>query len=110
MIDIINDKIFLTRGDTATLVLEVTDDEGDPYTPINGDVFTFTMKRDFINNEKLLTKVFNSDMEITFTSDDTKDLNFGNYCYDIKRTNAGLNIVDTFICEGGFEVGRGTNK
>lgn len=110
MLDIINEKIFLTRGDTATITLEVTDETGDPYSPVEDDVFIFTLKRDYMNNEKLLTKTFDENMSISFSSDDTKNLNFGTYCYDVKRTNTNLNIVDTFICEGGFEVGRGTNK
>ena len=63
-----------------------------------------------MNNDKLLTKVFDNNLEITFTTNDTINLNFGKYCYDIKRTNSNLNVVDTFICEGGFEIGRGTNK
>lgn len=110
MLDIVNEKIFLTRGDTAIITLDVTDEAGDPYSPVEGDVFTFTLKRDYMNNEKLLTKTFDENMEISFSSNDTKNLNFGSYCYDIRRINDDLNIVDTFICEGGFEVVRGTNK
>lgn len=107
MLNIDGNNIYLTRGDSATLSLEVTDQEGNPYTPEEGDEFIFSVKNNELVVPYELTKKFNSDLDITITSEESLKFNFGAYLYDIKLVNNG--IVDTFII-GNLIIEEGTSN
>lgn len=107
MLNIDGKNIHLTRGDSATLSLEVTDQEGNPYTPQEGDEFIFTVKNNELVVPYELTKKFNSDLDIFISSEESLKFNFGVYLYDIKLVNNG--IVDTFIV-GNLIIEEGTNN
>ena len=66
--------IFLTRGDTFKAQLSLTNEEGQPYEPQEGDVIRFACKKDY-------------------SDPDTEVL------YDIQLTTAA-GEVDTFITKG----------
>ena len=107
MLVIEDNNIHLTRGDSAELSLEVTDQEGNPYAPKQGDEFIFSVKNNELVVPYELTKKFNSDLEITITSEESSKFNFGAYLFDIKLVNNG--IVDTFIV-GNLIIEEGTNN
>ena len=107
MLNIDGNNIYLTRGDSATLSLEVTDQEGNPYTPKEGDEFIFSVKNNELVVPYELTKIFNSDLEIFITSEECAHFNFGTYLFDIKLVNNG--IVDTFIV-GNLIIEEGTSN
>lgn len=107
MLNIDGNNIHLTRGDCATLSLEVTDQEGNPYTAKEGDEFIFSVKNNELVVPYELTKKFNSDLDIVISSEESLKFNFGAYLYDIKLVNNG--IVDTFII-GNLIIEEGTNN
>ena len=111
--------IYLTRGDTADLVVEpiVKDHEtGDTYIyqPVDGDTVRFALKRDrlkadksdFVDEEPLVTKNVPIDtMTLLLEPEDTKNLAFGNYVYDMELTFSD-GAVDTFIEDSPFYLTR----
>lgn len=96
--------ITMTRGDTAVIAVSMTRN-GTAYTPVTGDAVRFAMKhpkmtsgnKQYKDEEPVLEKdIPIGTMELTIEPEDTKDLDFGEYVYDIQITfNDGT--VDTFI-------------
>lgn len=107
MLRIDDNNIYLTRGDSATLSLEVTDQEGAPYIPQEGDEFIFSVKNNELVVPYELTKKFDNDLDIFITSDESLKFNFGVYLYDIKLVNNGE--VNTFIV-GNLIIEEGTSN
>lgn len=90
-------SITLTRGDTFQAVISCKTADGEAYEPAEGDVFRFAMKTNYSDAEPLLVKEIPSDtMLLTLEPDDTKNLSFGSYVYDIQLTKA-TGEVCTFI-------------
>lgn len=96
-------KITMTRGDTLILQVNISQGE-EPYVPVEGDSVRFAVKSRlnsrgtaFKEAEPLINKNIPTDtMLLTLEPDDTKQLPFGEYAYDIEITfNNG--VVDTFI-------------
>ena len=102
MLVIEDNKIYLTRGNTAIIDIALTKN-GEPYTMVEGDSLVMTIKRKYPYNKIVLTLLaINS--SFVFGVDATKDMAFGIYDYDITfYGNDGA--VDTVIV-GEFEVGK----
>ena len=86
MFDIIDNEIFLSRGDSATIEIEITDDEGESYTPLLGESVIFSLKSSVDQCKTLFTKLFTSEsnsLVVELTQEDTSDLSFGVYKYDV---------------------------
>lgn len=103
--------INLTRGDTLRVKVDIVKD-GEPYTPVDGDVIRFALKRSALNSDKtdyqdkepkILKTIPNDSMILELEPSDTKELGFGTYDYDIQITFAD-GTVDTFIKEAKFKL------
>lgn len=89
--------ITLTRGDTFEALVSATKRDGTQYVPVAGDTIRFAMKENYDDPRPLLVKDIPIDtMMLTLEPQDTADLNFGKYVYDIQLTKAN-GKVDTFI-------------
>lgn len=99
-------NIYLTRGDSATLELAIYDEDGEPYEPTQNDVIVLTIKSNVLNYDYKLRKTFES-LSLTITPEESEKLNFGTYFFDVRLINEDL--TDTFICDGKFIIGGGTN-
>lgn len=89
--------ITLTRGDTFTALITITDSEGNPYVPVEGDRIRFAMKTNYEDGAPLLVKEIPiGTMILVIEPEDTKALAFGKYVYDIELTKV-TGEVDTFI-------------
>lgn len=89
--------IKLTRGDTFEAVITAVDPNGENYIPREGDSIRFAMKGKYEDVKPLLIVDIPADtMILTLKPEDTKDLPFGKYVYDIQLTYAD-GRVDTFI-------------
>ena len=91
--------ITLTRGDTFKAQISLTDSEGQPYEPVEGDHIRFAVKKSYSDpdTEVLIVKEVPIDTLILELEPlDTKELPFGEYVYDLQLTNAA-GEVDTFI-------------
>lgn len=102
-------KVFLTRGDTfqATITIYKDDTESEVYTPEEGDVIRFALKRskmnsgnrEFVDKTPLILKEIPIDtLILEIEPEDTKNLDFGTYTYDIELTTTD-GIVSTFIAD-----------
>jgi hypothetical protein len=100
MFSILNNTIRLTRGDTARFDIVVKNPDGTVYTPVEGDVITFTVKPS-AGKSATFTKTGAS---IVINPTDTANLANGDYVYDvdIKLANGDVN---TIITESGFILG-----
>lgn len=99
-----NNIIFLTRGDTFKAHLSINYPDGTAYIPKEGDHVRFALKENIEDNECLILKEIPIDtMLLTINPSDTKQLEFGNYVYDIQLTKANGD-VDTFITASKFKV------
>lgn len=96
--------ITLTRGDSFVADISITDQDGQPYIPVEGDVIRFAMKSSYKDAEPLLVKNVPIDtMKLVIDPEDTKSLAFGKYVYDIELTKASGEI-DTFITKAVMKI------
>lgn len=88
----------MTRGDTVRLTIDITDANGEPYIPVEGDVIRFAAKRAYTDEEPCILKEIPIDTcELLIESADTKELDQpSTLVYDIEITTAD-GTVDTFI-------------
>lgn len=98
MVKISGTTIKMTRGDTLRVTLTLKDEEGNVYTPIEGDRIRFAMKRFYDDSEVLINKpIPNDTLELVLNPEDTKNLpQPSSYVYDMEITYANGD-VDTFI-------------
>lgn len=97
MIEITDNNITMTRGDTLVAQLTLVQNN-EAYTPVEGDVITFEAHRlPYDDGEAALEKTIdNSTLLFELEPDDTADLDCGEYSYKMKMTFANGD-VDTFI-------------
>ena len=89
------DNIYLTRGDTAIIDIALFDEDGEPYAMISSDRLVFTLRKLYDKGAILIEKEVD-EPSFSFTSADTKDLDFGEYV---------TGKIDTFIAEKTFTIG-----
>lgn len=89
--------ITLTRGDSFAADIQIMQPDGEPYTVDPGDQVRFAMKKS-IKDEKcsVIKEIPIDTLRLTLEPEDTKNLDFGNYVYDIQLTKSN-GEVDTFI-------------
>ncbi len=81
--------ISLTRGDSCTIQVGITDDNGDAYTPKDGDTIRFAVKKTVADTNPLILKTIPLDtMILKLEPNDTKPLEFRTYVYDIELTTS----------------------
>jgi hypothetical protein len=102
MFRIFKNKIFLTRGDSAIFTLSITDNDGNEYTPQDGDEITFTVKANTETRDILIQKDASSG-KIEIQPEDTENLEYGNYVYDVQLKTAD-GYVDTIITPHEFKL------
>ena len=97
MLEINNNIIQLTRGDTAKIVVTIKNANGTTYNPQEGDAIHFFMKKKYSDEDPVLIKTIPTDtllLEIEPT--DTATLPYGIYVFDVEMIFANGDI-DTFI-------------
>ena len=106
--------ISLTRGDSFFTTVTMYRTDGSIYTPVEGDTIRFALKRNVMNSAKnefldktplILKDIPIDTLMLHLTPEDTKELNFGTYAYDIELTYANGD-VDTFIADAKFILTR----
>ena len=99
-----NNTIYLTRGDTFKATISISNPDGTPYEPIEGDEVRFALKKDISDTLCLIRKDIPIDtLLLEIEPMDTQYLEFGNYVYDIQLTKANGD-VDTFITASKFKI------
>lgn len=94
-----NNGITLTRGDSLTLTVDITQG-GEPYEVQAGDSLRFALAKNYKGEsgyELLIEKTIPTDsLTFTLTSEETERLDYRAYKYDIELTHVD-GTVDTFI-------------
>ena len=90
-------NITMTRGDTFSADICVYQPNGKPYNLVEGDAIQFAMKKSAKDTTVLILKdIPIKTMKLVLNPDDTKELDFGTYVYDIQLQKA-TGEVYTFI-------------
>lgn len=98
MIKISGTTIKMTRGDTLRLTLTLTDEDGNVYTPLEGDHIRFAMKTSYNEATPILVKdIPNDTLQLVLNPEDTKHLPQPcTFVYDLEITYANGD-VETFV-------------
>lgn len=91
--------IYLTRGDTLEILVELKTREGEPYTLSENDTIRFAAKKSYKDEEPIITKdIPKSTMRLRLESNETKEFKARSapYVYDIEVTFED-GTVDTVI-------------
>lgn len=106
-----NNNILLTRGDSAELELTVKDEDNNDYDYSN-DVVKFGVKRSALDKtEPMLKKTFDENGKIYFAPEDTENMEFGDYLYDVEISHTegegeeAVTTVTTVIAAAKFSIG-----
>lgn len=82
-----NNDISLTRGDSAVLLLKIQKSNESEYELQAGDSVLFTVKKSVYDTDVIIQKKL-TDGAIRLNPDDTKDLEYGTYYYDVELTQS----------------------
>ena len=79
--------IHLTRGDSAVLLLKIRKDDESEYELQAGDSVLFTVKNSVYDTAVIIQKKLTNGA-IKLNPDDTKNLQYGAYYYDVELTQS----------------------
>ena len=90
MFEVTNNIITLTRGDYAELDVSLYNQDETPHILTEGETLTLSVKRKTTDLTPIFQKVLKQGDEpvFVFLPEDTKDLAFGTYRYDIEFNTA----------------------
>ena len=89
MLDIVGNRIYLTRGDSALIDLKIVDEAGLPYEYVPGDKIYFRMKENAFTNVLLLVKEIDAEtLTLELKPEDTSSLGFFPYRYEVELVTA----------------------
>ena len=105
-------NIYITRGDTNVIRIYCTDNEGNPVKFIDGDVVYLTVKENVYTEDKILQYKIETFVDgyatIIIKPEDTKDLSFGYYYYDIQfsgKTGTVKTVIKPSLFSSKFRYG-----
>lgn len=109
----VNNRFYITRGDSADLTLSLTDRAGTALALATGDTLTFTVKASTADAKAIMSKTIGSgitatagDSTATIHIDpaDTAALEYGTYYYDVQMVLASTGDTDTIITPTAFII------
>lgn len=90
-------KITVTRGRSATIIINVPDANGGGYTLESGEKLLFGVKETALNEELLIQKTITECTDgvatLKLIPEDTVNLKFGRYIYDVSL-ESGSDLFD----------------
>lgn len=107
-IDEKTNKIYITKGDTAQLVVSLFDKDGNVREIYSDDTLVLTVRKRSSDNSTAISLVAENGV-FNFIPATTKSLPTGYYYYDIELTTFGGNvytIIPTTLFEIGEEITR----
>jgi len=100
-------NISMTRGDSEVIRVTVKDTLGNIIPLVTGDTIHFTVRENVMNEtkiiEKIITEFDDGEALITIDPQDTENLKFASYVYDIQLTKEN-GIVRTIITPADFTI------
>ena len=104
MVNIRNNVVAITRGDTLETTVSIEFGSGKDFIPSDGDKIRFALKKRYNDAKPIIIKnIDGDDLILRLDAEDTKILSPGRYVYDIELTTAEGH-VDTFIDRGELYV------
>ena len=105
MLEVVDNRIYLTRGDSASIDVRLTDATGAEYEPVAGDRMYFRLKNAvFGNTLQLVKEILPTTLTLTLSAADTANLELGTYRYEVELvTSSGDRF--TVIENGTFTLG-----
>jgi hypothetical protein len=106
LFDVTNNIITLTRGDYAELDVFLYNQDKTPHMLAEGETLTLSVKRKTTDITPIFQKVLKQGDELVFVflPEDTKNLDFGEYKYDVEFNTAD-GKPDTIITPHDFIIG-----
>lgn len=100
-------NISMTRGDSEAIKVTVQDTLGNVIPLVTGDTIYFTVRKNMLNTtkiiEKIITEFDDGEALITINPQDTNNLSFTYYVYDIQLTREN-GMVKTIIPPSQFRI------
>lgn len=93
MVNISNKDIYMTKGDTVRITLDIRDKDGNEYVIRSGDVIRMVVKNKRLDKDIIIIESTTKDLVIE--SDMTSKIIPGNYEYDVQITfnNGDINTI-----------------
>jgi len=95
-------NIELTRGDTGFFTIALKDNQGADYTPQQGDILRFAMSKNYGGETLILKSIPINTCILEIQPQDTANLSFGKYVYDIEFSNAAGHVSTIIL--GNFTI------
>ena len=95
-------SVCISRGDTGEIVIDFEED-----IPMDGTKCVFTVKKYLTSKHALIEKtedILDGSVTFKLTADDTKDLQFGEYWWDIRLFYETDSVVSPFCHPMTFRV------
>jgi len=100
-------NISMVRGDSESLTVRLFDEDGDQVNFETGDTVYFTVRYELGDSDttiqKVVTGFINGEAIINLNPDDTSDLYFRTYVYDIQWSKAD-GQVKTIVPASDFKI------
>ena len=102
--------ISITRGDTAIYTVFARGPDGNRRPFVAGDILTMTMRKLPEKTSPILfqkvTKVFDLEGKAVFRirQDDTANLEYGSYTYDVQYDSVDCEVTETIIKPGVYKI------
>ena len=110
MLTITDDKIYLTRGDTAKIAVTVNKADGSAYALDAEDKVIFRLAPDagkpLVVEKECEIDLVNNKAVLSLDTDDTKECKFKVYRYEFELIRNADSGHYTFIVDKPFEIGR----
>lgn len=94
---VIGTNISMIRGDSETILVSCMDVNDSPIALVNGDLIYFTIKERITSTANVLQKIVSTFQDgkayISILPNDTKNLYFKKYVYDIQLTRADQSVT-----------------
>lgn len=104
MLDINDNRIKMTRGDTARFIIDITNSVNDSLYEISpDDELTLTVKKTINDNDFLIQKKIIGDNQFYIKPEDTAQLPYGQYKYDVQLTTVSGDVY-TIIPPSTFKL------
>ena len=85
-------NIELTRGDTGFFTIALKSNNGEAYSPQQGDSLRFAMSKSFGGEPIIIKTIPINTLVLEIEPTDTSTLAFGKYVYDIEFTDAAGHV------------------
>ena len=99
-----NNTVTIPRGDTASLSVELTTDEGELYEVKEKDTLTLRVKKKLADSEPCIHKEITGSVDFHIEPKDTEGMAFGTYIYSVRLITAEGKKY-TVIDKSSFVVG-----